>query len=76
MTGEGRLAFESVDSGDLSDEFGRGQLSAARKSQQRGRNLTNTVADALGQRVNAFGKPDDVGQVVAGQLGDQSSNGV
>src|ERR1700758_893537 len=68
MTGKGCLAFEPADSGGLSDEFGRGQLPAAGKSHQYGRHLTNPIADALGQSVDGFGEPGDVGQLVASQL--------
>ena len=75
MAGKGRLGFESVDSGGLADEFGRGQLPAARNSQQPRRHPTDTITDALGQRVDRFGKPGDVGQLVAGQLCDQTTLG-
>ena len=75
VPGEGRLAFEPGYPGGFSDQFGRGQLPAARKRKQGRGDVANSLADALGQGVDGFGEPGDVGQFVAGQLSDQAGHG-
>ena len=74
--GEGGLVFEPGHPGGFGDEFGRGQLAAARHCQQRWAHLADTLTDPGSQRVDGLGQADHVGEFVAGQLGQQTWLGV
>ena len=71
MAGEGGFAFEPGHAGGFTDEFGRGQFCAAGQGQQRRSDLADAFADADRDSVDGLAEPGDVGQFVAGQLGEQ-----
>ena len=56
--------------------LGRGQRPAARHRQQCRRDLADAFADPLGQLVDRLGEADDVGELVAGELGHEPGCGV
>ena len=70
MAGEGGLVFEPGHPGGFGDEFGRGQLAAARHCQQRWAHLADTLTDPGSQRVDGLGQADHVGELVAASWAD------
>ena len=77
VAGECSLGLEPADPGGLADELGRGQRPAAGHRQQRGATSRDAVTDPFApMSLIRSGERDDVGQLVAGQLGDQPGHGV
>ena len=69
MSGERGFTFEPVNTSGFGDNLGGGQSSRA--GQQGGRHGADPGVDALAQRMDGFGEPVDVGQLGAGEFGDQ-----
>ena len=71
IAGERGFAAEPRHPSGLPDNFGSGQLSAAENRQQRRSRYLHPRTDAPFQYLHLRGESDDVGQLLASQLGHQ-----